>query len=339
MTDSIIKLFRYESRLDLLYVDSQIRGCIVSNNSPLNKKIFKLHKGVDNVLRMRVLNPDRKRVSVDHLSIRARFISTENQERVLDRFADLVPNSKGDIRLIIYEADLVDIAAGFYSMIVTGEESLIPSTPAPFSNYATNTNYTTGQIVQFEGDFYSARQNHFSTSFVLVDWLLLTSGLPQIDSFGENVQTPFFLDNQGDIVATVEIIASADVTPRESVELLPTSWTVTSGETLGFTRFLSSAIPGARLQNYTNSVHSFSAATTGFTGTLEARATLDHIPPGDPNDYFPIDITSGTNIITFDDFTGITAHTFDANFMWIIFIYETQNDLPSNGTLDKVLVR
>lgn len=286
MNDTI-KLFQYENRIDLMYIDSQIRGGVMTNNSPLNKRIFKLHKGVDNVLRFRVLNPDRKRVSVDHLSIRARFISTENQERVLDRFADLVPNSKGDIRLTIYESDLVDIAAGFYNLIITGEEALVP-------------------------------------------------GL----TIGENVQTPFFLDNQGDIAATVEIVDSADVTPRQSVEVLPDNWTVTSGETLGFTRYLSSAIPGARLQNYTNSVHSFSAASTGFTGTLEMRATLDHIPPGNPNSYFPIDITSGTNIITFDNFTGITAHTFDANFMWMIFIYETDNLLTdTNGTLDKVLVR
>ncbi len=287
MVDSIIKLFHYENRLDLMYVDSQIRSCIVTNNSPLNKKVFKLHKGVDNQIRFRVLNPDRKRVSVDHLSIRTRFISNENQERVLDRFADIVPNSAGDIRLTIYEADLVDIAPGFYNMVVTGEEELIPGLAA-----------------------------------------------------GENIQTPFFLDNDGDIVATVEIVAGADVTPRPSVELLPTNCTVTTNETPGFTRFISSAIPGARLQNYTNSVHSFSAASTSWTGTLEVRATLDHIPTGDINDYFPVDITSGTNVITFDDFTGITAHTFDANFMWVIFVYETENTLnDSNGTLDKVIVR
>jgi hypothetical protein len=286
MVDNIIKLFSYENRMDLMYVDSQLRSCEVTNNSPLNKKIFKIHKGVDNQIRFRVLNPDRKRVSVDHLSIRARFINTENQERVLDRFADLVPNTKGDIRLTIYEADLVDIAPGFYTMVITGEEEMI-------------------------------------------------SGL----AAGENIQTPFFLDNAGDIVATVEIVGAADVTPRESVELLPTNWTITTSATPGYTRFMSSAIPGARLQNYTNSVHSFSAATTGFTGTLEVRGTLDHIPTGDINDYFPIDITSGTQIITFDDYTGITAHSFEANFMWIIFTYETQNSLPSNGTLDKVLVR
>lgn len=287
MVDSIIKLFRYENRLDLMYVDSQIRGCSPVNNSPFNKKIIKLHKGVDNQVRFRVLNPDRKLVSVDHLSIRVRFVSKENQERVLDRFADLVPNSKGDIRLTIYEGDLVDIAPGFYSMIVTGEEAFVPG---------------------------------------------LTTG--------ENVQTPFFLDNAGDIVATVEILASADVTPRESVELLPINWTVTTNSTTGFTRFISSAIPGARLQNYTNSVHSFSAASTSWTGTLEVRATLEHLPTGNINDYFPIDITSGTNIITFDNFTGITAHTFEANFMWVIFVYETDNSInETNGTLDKVIVR
>jgi hypothetical protein len=232
MVDNIIKLFSYENRMDLMYVDSQLRSCEVTNNSPLNKKIFKIHKGVDNQIRFRVLNPDRKRVSVDHLSIRARFINTENQERVLDRFADLVPNTKGDIRLTIYEADLVDIAPGFYTMVITGEEEMI-------------------------------------------------SGL----AAGENIQTPFFLDNAGDIVATVEIVGAADVTPRESVELLPTNWTITTSATPGYTRFMSSAIPGARLQNYTNSVHSFSAATTGFTGTLEVRGTLDHIPTGDINDY------------------------------------------------------
>ena len=44
MTDSIIKLFSYENRADLMYVDSMIRGCNVRNNSPLNKKIFKIHQ-------------------------------------------------------------------------------------------------------------------------------------------------------------------------------------------------------------------------------------------------------------------------------------------------------
>jgi len=270
-----------------MYVDSQIRGCDMTNNSPLNRTTIKIHKGVDNQVRFRVLNPDRKLVSVDHLSIRARLISTENKERVLDRFADLVPNSKGDLRLTIYEGDLQNIAAGYYTLVVTGEEALFPGV-----------------------------------------------------TIGENVNTPFFTDNAGDIVATVEIVDSADVTPMESVVLLPENWTITTSETTGYRRYLSSAIPGARIKNHLHATHSFSVATTGFTGTLRVYATLDHIPSGSPSDYFPVDITSGTQTITFSNFTGITAHTFEANFMWLIFIYETENILDdSNGTLDKLIVR
>lgn len=287
MTDSIIKLMRYENRLDLMYVDSQIRGCNVVNNSPLNKKIIKVHKGVDNTVRFRVLNPDRRRVSVDHLAVRCRLVNNENKERVLERFADVLTTNKGDVRLTIYEGDLVNIAPGFYSLVVTGQEALVPG------------NNESG-----------------------------------------NVNTPFFLDNAGDIVATIEVVDSADVTPLESVELLPDNWTIVSDPGLPGTRtYASSAIAGARVKNHLNAVHSFSVRTTAFTGTLELRASLDLQPPADLANYFPVDITTGTQIITFDNYTGITSHTFEANFMWLKFIYRPDTNLEDFGTIDKVLLR
>ena len=285
MTDSVIKLMSYENRLDLLYADSQIRGCVVTNQSPLNKKIIKVHRGVDNQIRFRVLNPDRKRVSVDHLAIRARLISTENKERVLERYADLVPNSKGDVRLTIFEGDLIDIAAGFYTLVVTGQEALVPG-----------------------------------------------------NNESNNINTPFFLDNAGDIVATIEVVDSADITPYPSVELLPENWTITN-ELDSPKTFTSSAIAGARVRNHLNAVHSFSIATTAFTGTLELRGTLELQPPTDITNYFPIDITTGAQIITFDDYTGITSHTFEANFMWFKFIYRPDVNLEDYGTVDKVILR
>lgn len=278
---------RYENRLDLMYVDSQIRGCNVTNNSPLNKNIIKFHKGVDNQVRFRVLNPDRRRVSVDHLSIRARLISNENKERVLERYADVLTTDKGDVRLTVYEGDLVNIAPGFYTLVVTGEEPLIPG------------NNESG-----------------------------------------NINTPFFTDNAGEIVATVEVMDSADVTPAPSVELLPENWTIVSDPGLPGTKtYASSAIAGARIKNHLNAVHSFSVATTGFTGTLELRATLDLQPPADLANYFPVDITTGTQIIEFDNYTGITSHTFEANFMWMKFIYRPDTNLEDYGTIDKVLLR
>ena len=287
MTDSIIKLFSYENRLDLMYVDSMIRGCTLTNNSPLNRRVIKFHKGVDNTVRFRVLNPDRKRVSVDHLAIRARLISTENKERVLERFADVLTTDNGDVRLTIFEGDLASIAPGFYTLVVTGQEALVPG------------NNESG-----------------------------------------NINTPFFTDNAGDIVATVEVVDSADVTPFESVELLPDNWTIVADPGLPSTRtYASSAIAGARVRNHLNAVHSFSVATTGFTGTLELRATLDLQPPTDLANYFAVDITTGTQVIDFDNFTGITSHTFEANFMWMKFIYRPDTNLEDFGTIDKVLLR
>jgi len=281
---SIIKLLSMENRLDLMYCDNIIRSCEVTSNSPLNLKTIKIHKGVDNSIRFRVLNPDRKLVSVDHLSINCRFVNVENGERVLEKTATLA-STKGDVRLNISEGELLPIAAGFYHLIVTGEEALIPGVVG-----------------------------------------------------SETFATPFYTNQTGDIIATVEIVASADPTPFASVEVGPDNWRV-ANELGAPTVYYSSAIPGARVRNHINAVHSFSVATTNFTGTLQLKATLDQQPSPDIRNYFPIDITSGTNIITFSNYTGTTAHTFSANFLWMIFVYTPNSSLDDPGTIDKVLLR
>ena len=281
----IVKLLHMENRLDILYTDSVFRGCEMTQNSPYNNRAIRLHKGVDNQIRFRVLNPDRKRVSIDHLSIRARFINKQNGERVLDRFANIL-TTKGDVQLIIYEGDLVNLAPGYYDLVVTGEEALVPGV-----------------------------------------------------TVGENISTPFFLDQDGDIVATVEVVASADPTPQPTVTLLPDNWTRWSSNAGVDIQYYSSAIPGQRIKNHLNALHTFAAYTTAFSGTLEVRASLDLQPPENYNDYFPVDITSGTQIITFDNYTGVTSHSFEANFMWLMFVYTPDTSLDDYGTIDQLLVR
>jgi len=282
--NDIIKLLSMENRLDLEYCDNVIRSCQVTNNSPLNLKTIKIHKGVDNSIRFRVLNPDRKLVSVDHLSIQCRFISTENNERVLEKTATLA-STKGDVRLNISEGELVQIAAGFYHLVVTGEEALLPGVVG-----------------------------------------------------SETFATPFYTNQFGDIVATVEIVASADPTPVPTVTIEADNWRV-ANELGAPVTYYSSAISGARVRNHINAVHTFSASTTAFTGTLQLKGTLDQQPSPDLSGYFPIDITSGTNIMTFTDFTGITSHTFSANFLWMIFVYVPDSSVDEPGTIDKVLLR
>lgn len=285
MTVNVVKLFRYDNVVDLMFIDSVIRNCIMTNNSPLNLREVKVHKGVDNEIRFRVLNPDRRTVSVDHMQIKAKLVGVENGERVLEKYCDLT-STKGDVRLRIFEGDLVNIAPGYYKLIVSGQESLVPQLPS-----------------------------------------------------SENFFTPFYTDTAGDIVATVEVVASADGTPWPSVTLLPSDWTLNSSNRGTTMEYYSSAIPGSRVKNHINSVHTFAAYTTAFTGTLELRASLDVTPPEDYNDYFPVDITTGTNVIEFENYKGVTSHTFEANFMWLLFVYKPDTSQSENGTMDKVMIR
>ncbi len=348
---NLIKLFRYENRVDLMLSNSQIRSFTVGNNSPLNNKIIRIHKGIDNEIRFRILNPDRKIVSVDHLSIRCRFINVENNERVLDKFASLT-STKGDVRLQISEGELVSLAPGFYNLVVTGEEDLVQSQPARFTEYIAGINYTTGQIVRFEDpgppvtrDFYVTLRNHFSASFDPLNFRKLAA-LPTVDLIGDNIATPFYIDNAGNIVAVIEIVASADVTPVPTVEILQTAdddgdWRI-ANEVNAPTTFYAGPIAGSRIKNHINAVHTFSVQTTAFTGTLSLKGSLDLQPSVDIREYFPIDITSGTQEITFTNFTGITSHTFEANFLWIIFVYIPDSSLPDPpgpGFINKVLLR
>ena len=281
----IVKLLQMQNRLDLLYQDNVIRGCEMTQQSPYNNYTIKLHKGVDNAIRFRVLNPDRKRVSVDHLSVRCRFINKQNGERVLDKFANVL-TTKGDLQVIIHEGDLINIAPGYYDLVVTGEEALVPQA-----------------------------------------------------TVGENVQTPFFLDQYGEIVSTVEVVASADPTPQPTVTLLPENWTRFSSNRGVDLQFYSSAIPAQRVKNHLNAVHTFAAYTTAFSGTLELRGSLDLQPPEDFNNYFPVDITTGAQQVTFDNYTGVTSYSFEANFMWLIAVYTPDTTLADYGTLDQVLIR
>lgn len=279
------QLLQYETRVDLLLVDNIIRNDLRYSNTPMDRQtMIKLHKGVDNQIRFRIKNLDRKPVSVDHLNIRARLVNADNREQVLDKNA-MIAAKKGDVYLPVFEGELMNIAPGFYNLVITGEEDLIP----------------------------------------------------QVE-IGETYQTPFYVDGAANIVAKVEVVASADATPRPSVVLLEDNWTIKAdaGEPI---RYFSSAIPGERLRNHIHPLHTFAAYATGFTGTLKIIATLELQPPDDLEDYFQVDITTGANIIEFENYTGITSHTFEANFMWLRFVYTKYRGVDDNGTLDKVVIR
>lgn len=116
------KLYTYQDTIHLVYDDDMVT-CINTDNRNMSDRIIKVHKGVDNTVRFKVYNRDRKPQSVSHLQIRTRLVNTRNQEVVLERYATAL-NEKGGIELKILEGDLVDISVGYYKLIVTGGEEL-----------------------------------------------------------------------------------------------------------------------------------------------------------------------------------------------------------------------
>lgn len=113
----------------------------------MNSREIKLHKGVDNVVRFKVYDMDKKLVSIDDLEVQATFIDLRTRERVLRKDCSIL-NNKGILELTVYEDDLINMAPSYYTLAITGKEYDVPqqdgivaSTPF-YTDTASNINLT-----------------------------------------------------------------------------------------------------------------------------------------------------------------------------------------------------
>jgi hypothetical protein len=100
-------------------------------------------------------------------------------------------------------------------------------------------------------------------------------------------------------------------------------------------------LPGARVLNHIDSVHSFSTFTKNATGVLEIWGTLEETPDPYLNDtrWFKIFPSSMSQDIEFIGYTGTTAWTFAANFMWLKFRWFPSTAVLDPGIMQKLIVR
>jgi hypothetical protein len=142
----------------------------------------------------------------------------------------------------------------------------------------------------------------------------------------------------------IEITEQAFKSPLPSVTILPEDWTPdiiipTFGPPTPC--FYTSRIAGARLLNHIDSVHSFSTYTTNATGILEVFGTLEETPEPYLNDrrWCKIYPSTMSQDIEFIRYTGTSAWTFSANFMWLKFRYTPSLAVLDPGILRKLIVR
>lgn len=290
---NFVKLYRYPKTVDLLLVDNVDFRNIRTDNDPMNRNVIKLHRGVDNEIRFRVFNADRKPVGVDHLKVRTRLINIQNGELVLQRDASISPE-KGFMQLRVYEGDLVDVAPGFYQLSIVGQEALIP------------------------------------------------------EKDGDNLYTPFYTDFGNNIVATVEVTEAALRTPAPSYTITDDEWRVTTlpgvvalGDPQTIRVLRTKSIPASRVRNHINALHTVAVFTEGYTGRLQVYATLELQPPEQLRHWFPVDITTASDYIEFENSTTSTSFTFTANFMWLTFaaIPDPSVPLSEAGKIKKIILR
>jgi hypothetical protein len=256
----------------------------------MSKNPIKCHKGVDNKIFFRALQPDRVPYDVAcNQQVYARVIDPDNKTVVLEKLCKLGP-AKGIITLELDSGDIARIAAGIYNMVLIRTKEFVVNVP----------------------DYY--------------------------------VEMPMFSDMDNNVSMELEITEQAFKSPIPSVTLLPGDWTPDiMAPLMGAPRpcFYSSRIPGSRVQNHVDSVHSFSTYTKDFTGILEIWGSLEETP--DPylnhNRWFEIFPTTMSTSIEYIGYTGTQAWTFSANFMWLKFRYFPSTEVLNPGVLEKLIVR
>lgn len=158
------------------------------------------------------------------------------------------------------------------------------------------------------------------------------------------VEKPLYSDMNSNVSMEIEITEQAFKSPLSSITLLPDDWTpdlITPPNGPIVKSFYSSRIPGGRVLNHTNSVHSFSTFTENFTGVLEIWGSLEETPDPylSPMRWFKIHPSSMSNDIEFMSYTGTQAWTFSANFMWLKFRLIPSTYVLDPGTMKKLIVR
>lgn len=286
----IYTLYSYENVIELLY-DSGVLSCQckITDNRPMHNQTVQIYKGVDNQVKFRVFNPDRKLVNIHQLSVFASFINTENKERVLVKQCSVSEESNGVFVLSVLEGDLLNVPTGYYNLVITGQENFIP-------------------------------------------------GISNIEGM-EVVSTPFYTNTSGSVTLYAEVKDDAEKAPIETH--VATQWRSIPIPNMTNSWNYAGPFPANRVKNYRSSLHTIAIYAENFSGKLEVLGTLDQIPSMDDNDgsWFTVSLRSLHDYAKFDNFTGISPYTFQANILWLKFRWMPDITVPGNGTITQIMLR
>jgi phage terminase large subunit-like protein len=111
-----VNVFQYNREIEVVCVDSVGTAAMTPylGNMPMYDGHHKLHKGIDNTLRFKIKDTDRKPIDLTGKTIIWKMYDRESRENVLFRFADITNATKGQATLSISTADTIMLPEGFY---------------------------------------------------------------------------------------------------------------------------------------------------------------------------------------------------------------------------------
>lgn len=153
---------------------------------------------------------------------------------------------------------------------------------------------------------------------------------------GDVIGNAFYTNHNSDIEIEVEITETATILPEPTFEI--TTWTpqrlIQNSKLISY---YTAAVPCSRVKNHIDPLHTVAMYLKNYSGKIQVLATLEHTPPQDLKEWFPIDITSLDNFINIENTTGIFHFTFKSQFMWIRILHTPKDG--TDGVIEKVLIR
>lgn len=176
-------------------------------------------------------------------------------------------------------------------------------------------------------------------NIVLIRTQEFVTGIP-----GYYIEKPLYSDLNDNVSMQLQVTEQAFKAPIDSITILPGNWTPDilipiSGPPTPC--FYTSRIPGGRISNHKDSVHSFSTYTLNATGILEIWGTLEESPDTYLNDtrWFKIYPSTLSVDIEYIGYTGTQAWTFQSNIMWLKFRWIPSTQVLDSGSLEKLIIR
>ena len=137
-------LYLYKNIHRVLFADHRF-SCYDKDNAPMNRKSVKIHKGVDNDIMFRALDPNGSAVSVCQMEIYARIFDIDNRTQVIERLCSS-KEKNGVFYLPLTTGDLIDIKPGLYSMAFIIKDrtqgTAVENSATFFTDYNSNVSLT-----------------------------------------------------------------------------------------------------------------------------------------------------------------------------------------------------